>query len=476
MIWCSKSLGLGRGFFTATCKDDVRKAHAKGDEFSESFEKKAKILEITKNPCYHFFHNKPTCLDTGQTKGGILMDTGNIGFMILCTGLVFVMTPALAFFYGGLSQKKHLLNTMMMVIVTMGLASLLWIIIGYSLAFSGDNSFIGNLDKVFFNGVSSESSSGLPGGLFAAFQMMFVLITTAILTGAVAGRMRFSALLIFLSGWIILVYAPIAHMVWGGGFLDQIGSIDFAGGNVVHISSGISGLVLAMVLGQRKRKKNESFTPHNVPFVVLGTGLLWLGWFGFNAGSALAADGLAVHALLTTNTAAAAGMMSWMMLEWLVKGKPSIVGSCTGAVVGLVAITPGAGFVSIGSALIAGLLVSPICFYGTRFVKEKLGCDDALDAFGCHGLGGIFGGLITGLLADPAIGGETGLFFGGVDLFVAQILSILFTILFAGGVSFILIMVIKKFMPIRVSSSQEEKGLDHSLHNEQAYQDLLGNE
>ena len=404
------------------------------------------------------------------------MDTGNIGFMILCTGLVFVMTPALAFFYGGLSQKKHLLNTMMMVIVTMGLASLLWIIIGYSLAFSGDNSFIGNLDKVFFNSVSSESSSGLPEGLFAAFQMMFVLITTAILTGAVAGRMRFSALLIFLSGWIILVYAPIAHMVWGGGFLDQIGSIDFAGGNVVHISSGISGLVLAMVLGQRNRKENESFTPHNVPFVVLGTGLLWLGWFGFNAGSALAADGLAVHALLTTNTAAAAGMRSWMMLEWLVKGKPSIVGSCTGAVVGLVAITPGAGFVSIGSALIAGLLVSPICFYGTRFVKEKLGCDDALDAFGCHGLGGIFGGLITGLLADPAIGGETGLFFGGVDLFVAQILSILFTILFAGGVSFILIMVIKKFMPIRVSSSQEEKGLDHSLHNEQAYQDLLGNE
>ena len=404
------------------------------------------------------------------------MDTGNIGFMILCTGLVFVMTPALAFFYGGLSQKKHLLNTMMMVIVTMGLASLLWIIIGYSLAFSGGNPFIGNLDKLFFNGVSNEASSGLPEGLFAAFQMMFVLITTAILTGAVAGRMRFSALLVFLTGWIILVYAPIAHMVWGGGFLDQIGSIDFAGGNVVHISSGISGLVLAMVLGQRKRSENESFTPHNVPFVVLGTGLLWLGWFGFNAGSALAADSLAVHALLTTNTAAAAGMMSWMMLEWLVKGKPSIVGSCTGAVVGLVAITPGAGFVSIGSALIAGLLVSPICFYGTRFVKEKLGCDDALDAFGCHGLGGIFGGLITGLLADPAIGGETGLFFGGVDLFVAQILSILFTILFAGGVSFILIMLIKKFMPIRVSSSEEEKGLDHSLHNEQAYQDLLGNE
>ncbi|MDT2756385.1 ammonium transporter [Enterococcus asini] len=404
------------------------------------------------------------------------MDTGNIGFMILCTGLVFVMTPALAFFYGGLSQKKNLLNTMMMVIVTMGLASLLWIIIGYSLAFSGDNPFIGNLDKLFFNGVSSEASSGLPEGLFAAFQMMFVLITTAILTGAVAGRMRFSALLVFLTGWIILVYAPIAHMVWGGGFLDQIGSIDFAGGNVVHISSGISGLVLAAVLGQRKESENSSFTPHNVPFVVLGTGLLWLGWFGFNAGSALAADGLAVHALLTTNTAAAAGMMSWMMLEWVVKGKPSIVGSCTGAVVGLVAITPGAGFVSIGSALIAGLLVSPLCFYGTRFVKEKLGCDDALDAFGCHGIGGIFGGLLTGILADPTIGGETGLLFGGVDLFVAQILSILFTILFAGGVSFVLITLIKKFMAIRVSTSQEEKGLDYSLHNEQAYQDLLSND
>lgn len=404
------------------------------------------------------------------------MDTGNIGFMIICTGLVFVMTPALAFFYGGLSQKKNLLNTMMMVIVTMGLASLLWIVVGYSLSFSGDNPFIGNLDKLFFQGVSTEASSGLPEGLFAAFQMMFVLITTGILTGAVAGRMRFSALLLFLTFWIILVYAPIAHMVWGGGFLDQIGSIDFAGGNVVHISSGISGLVLALVLGKRQRLEQESFSPNNVPFVVLGTGLLWLGWFGFNAGSALGANATAIHALLTTNTAAAAGMMSWMALEWITKGKPTVVGSCTGAVVGLVAITPGAGFVSIGAALIAGLLVSPVCFYGTRLVKEKFGCDDALDAFGCHGIGGIFGGLITGIFAEPAIGGERGLLFGGIDLFVAQVLSILFTILFAGGVSFLIITLIKKFMPIRVSASEEERGLDHALHNEQAYQDLLGSE
>lgn len=402
------------------------------------------------------------------------MDTGNIGFIIVCTGLVFIMTPALAFFYGGLARQKNILNTMMMVIAVMGLASILWIVAGYSLAFSGENSFVGNLDKVFFKGVETTAVNGLPEGLFAAFQMMFVLITAAILTGAVAGRMRFSAILVFLTAWILLVYAPIAHMVWGHGFLEEIGSIDFAGGNVVHISSGISGLVLAAVLGKRHRQEGEAFAPHNIPFVVLGTGLLWLGWFGFNAGSALAADGTAIHALLTTNTAAAAGMLSWMGIEWAVKGKPSIVGTCTGAIVGLVAITPGAGFVSIGAALVFGLLVSPVCFFGIQLVKDKLGLDDALDAFGCHGLGGIFGGIMTGIFADPSIGGKTGLLFGETTLFIAQVLSILFTLAFAGGASWVIISVIKRVMPIRVSTAEEVAGLDNVLHDEKAYNTTLG--
>lgn len=399
------------------------------------------------------------------------MNTGNIAFIIICTGLVFIMTPALAFFYGGLSRQKNILNTMMMSICTLGLASVIWILIGYSLSFSGDGLFIGNLDKLFFQHVSMTKGDGIPEGLFAAFQMMFALITSAILTGSVAGRMRFSAIFLFLAVWLVVVYAPMAHMVWGGGFLDKIGSVDFAGGNVVHISSGISGLVLAIVLGKRKEVEH---VPHNIPFVVLGTGLLWLGWFGFNAGSALAADGLAIHALLTTNTAAAAAMLSWMGLEKLVNGKPSIVGACTGAVVGLVAITPGAGFISMQSALLTGVLVSPVCYYGIRFVKEKLGFDDALDAFGCHGIGGIFGGIITGIFADPSVGGRSGLVFGQTDLFVAQLLSIVITIVFAGTMSFIIISIIKKFIPLRVSELDELQGMDQCEHNEEAYNTVLG--
>lgn len=399
------------------------------------------------------------------------MNTGNIAFIIICTGLVFIMTPALAFFYGGLSRQKNILNTMMMSICTMGLASIIWILIGYSLSFSGDGLFIGNLDKLFFQHVSMTKGDGIPEGLFAAFQMMFALITSAILTGSVAGRMRFSAIFLFLAVWLVVVYAPMAHMVWGGGFLDKIGSVDFAGGNVVHISSGISGLVLAIVLGKRKEVEH---VPHNIPFVVLGTGLLWLGWFGFNAGSALAADGLAIHALLTTNTAAAAAMLSWMGLEKLVNGKPSIVGACTGAVVGLVAITPGAGFISMQSALLTGVLVSPVCYYGIRFVKEKLGFDDALDAFGCHGIGGIFGGIMTGIFADPSVGGRSGLIFGQTDLFLAQLLSIVITIAFAGTMSFIIISIIEKFIPLRVSELDELQGMDQCEHNEQAYNTVLG--
>ena len=402
------------------------------------------------------------------------MKTGNIAFILICSGLVFLMTPALAFFYGGLERRKNILNTMMMVICTLGLASILWIAIGYSLSFSGDHLLVGNLDKVFFNHVSMTKGDGIPEGLFAAFQMMFALIATAIITGSVVGRMKFSAIFLFIAAWIILVYAPLAHMVWGKGLLDAIGSIDFAGGNVVHISSGISGLVIAYVVGKRREYAQIEYRPHNIPFVVLGAGLLWFGWFGFNAGSALAADGLAIHALLTTNTAAASAMLSWMLIEKLVIGKPTVVGACTGAVVGLVAITPGAGFVSLWSSIIIGFLVSPFCFYFISVIKQKLQLDDALDAFGCHGVGGIFGGIMTGIFADPAVGGKAGLFYGNVQLFLAQLESIVFTIVFAGLLSFVIISVIKFFMPIRVTDSEEALGMDRIEHDETAYPTFMG--
>lgn len=402
------------------------------------------------------------------------METGNIAFILICSGLVFLMTPALAFFYGGLERRKNILNTMMMVICTLGLASILWIAIGYSLSFSGDHLLVGNLDKVFFNHVSMTKGDGIPEGLFAAFQMMFALIATAIITGSVVGRMKFSAIFLFIAAWIILVYAPLAHMVWGKGLLDAIGSIDFAGGNVVHISSGISGLVLAYVVGKRREYAQIEYRPHNIPFVVLGAGLLWFGWFGFNAGSALAADGLAIHALLTTNTAAASAMLSWMLIEKLVIGKPTVVGACTGAVVGLVAITPGAGFVSLWSSIIIGFLVSPFCFYFISVIKQKLQLDDALDAFGCHGVGGIFGGIMTGIFADPAVGGKAGLFYGNVQLFLAQLESIVFTIVFTGLLSFVIISVIKFFMPIRVTDTEEALGMDRIEHDETAYPTFMG--
>lgn len=402
------------------------------------------------------------------------MNTGNIAFILICSGMVFLMTPALAFFYGGLERRKNILNTMMMVICTMGLASVLWVALGYTLSFSGTGSFIGNLDKVFFNHVSMTEGEGIPEGLFAAFQMMFALITTAIITGSVVGRMRFSAIFLFIGFWLVLVYFPMAHMVWGGGFLDAIGSIDFAGGNVVHISSGISGLVLAVVVGKRREFHQTEYRPHNIPFVVLGAGLLWFGWFGFNAGSALAADGLAIRALMTTNTAAASAMLSWMLIEKIVLGKPTIVGACTGAVVGLVAITPGAGFVSLWSSFIIGALVSPFCYFFISVIKHRLGLDDALDAFGCHGVGGIFGGLMTGIFADPAVGGRSGLLYGRVDLFLAQAESIVFTILFAGILSFVIITLIKWVMPIRVSQQEEAVGMDRIEHDETAYPTFMG--
>jgi len=408
------------------------------------------------------------------------MISGNIAFILICSSLVFLMTPALAFFYGGLERRKNILNTMMMVICTMGLATVLWIILGYSLSFDGDGRFIGGLGHLFLQGVSETGNIihnlKIPDSLFSVFQMMFALITTAILTGSVVGRMKFSAIFIFIAIWSIFVYYPLAHMVWGGGFLSQIGSIDFAGGNVVHISSGVSGLVLAYVVGRRREYEQLEYRPHNIPFVVLGAGLLWFGWTGFNAGSALAADGLAIHAFFTTNAAAAAAMLSWMLIEKVLLGKPSVIGACTGGVVGLVAITPGAGFVSLGSSLLIGALVSPFCYYFISVLKGKLGLDDALDAFGCHGVGGIFGGIMTGIFTTPALALDSGagLFYGETKLFIAQLLAILFTLAYTSVVSFIIIKVISIFMPIRVSEREEAVGMDDTEHDETAYPTFMG--
>lgn len=408
------------------------------------------------------------------------IEGSSIAFIVICTGLVFLMTPALAFFYGGLERRKNVISTMMMSVVSLALATVMWFAVGYSLSFSGDGNLIGDLGHAFFQGVSdSESTRGLtiPDSLFAVFQMMFSIITVGILTGSVVGRMRFKPLLIFIVGWLLLVYYPFAHMVWDEGLLAQWGTIDFAGGDVVHITSGVSGLVLALVVGKRKDFNRLEYRPHNVPFVLLGAGLLWFGWFGFNAGSALAADGLAVHALVTTHLSAAAAMFSWILLEYLKNGKPSLVGASTGLVAGLVAITPGAGFVSTWSAVIIGLLVSPVCFYAIAIVKHKLGYDDALDAFGCHGVGGIFGGIVTGLFTTPELAldpDNIGLIYGNPRLFLVTIAAIVFTIVWSAGMTFILIKGISFFMPLRVSDREEAIGLDNTEHGETAYPTFMG--
>lgn len=410
------------------------------------------------------------------------MNNGSIAFIMFSAALVLLMTPALALFYGGLGRRKNVLNTMMMSLAPMSFAALLWIILGFSLAFSGHGALVGNFNHLFMNGVSMLKNSlfpsnQIPDGLFSGFQMMFSIIAVALLTGSVVGRMRFTPMLVFMALWLILVYYPLAHMVWGGGLLAKLGAIDFAGGNVVHISSGVSGLVLALVLGKRRDYERLEYRPHNIPFVVLGAMLLWFGWFGFNAGSALAANGVAVTAFMTTNTAAAAAMFSWMLVEKIKIGKPSAVGACSGAVVGLVAITPGAGFVSLWSAIVIGLVVSPICFFMISVVKAKLGYDDALDAFGCHGVGGMVGGIMTGIFTTPALAlqkGHVGLIYGSSKLLLANFLAVIFSAAFAALMSFIIIKGISLFTEIRVTERAEAIGLDDSEHEETAYPTFLG--
>lgn len=411
------------------------------------------------------------------------LNFADISFILICSALVFFMTPGLAFFYGGMARRKNVLNTIMSSFFICGLASVMWVLIGYSLSFGTDfHGIIGGFNYIGLSGVGAEPNSAyasnIPQLLFAAFQMMFAIITPALVTGSLVGRMKFSSLFVFVAAWLILVYYPLAHMVWGdSGLIRALGAVDFAGGNVVHISSGVSGLVACIILGKRREYGMLSYKPHNIPLVVLGAALLWFGWFGFNAGSALGANELAVHAFMTTNTSAACAMLTWMSIEKVKHGKPTVLGAATGAVVGLVAITPGAGFVPLWSSIIIGALVSPICFFFMGKVKSKFGYDDALDAFGCHGIGGIWGGIATGLFTQKSINSAAqwnGLFFGDTKLFVAQIMSIIITIVFAGVMTFIIVKVIKLFGDIRVSEDSEAEGLDITEHSESAYPSFNG--
>ena len=422
-----------------------------------------------------------------------MYDTGSTAFMLVCAMLVLLMTPGLAFFYGGLSRRKNVVNTMIMVFSAIGIVAITWTICGWSLAYGGDGSspFFGGFDQLgFLGGVTDmlaeaeavPEDAAYPTIINFIFQMAFCMITTAIITGSLAGRMKFGAVCAFVAVWTIVVYPPLAHMVWGGdGSLigDTIGALDFAGGDVVHISSGLTGLILCLMLGKHKGFGMMSYRPHNVPFVALGATLLWFGWFGFNAGSEFVADGVAGLALINTVVASGAALVSWMIVERVKVGKPTLVGAATGLVAGLVVITPAAGFVEPWAAIIMGLIVSPICYFAISFCKAKIGYDDALDAFGCHAVGGVVGGICTGVFCVPELswtdfGGV--LYTGDVSLLCSQIAGIAVTIVFVGILDVVLAFIVKACFKgsLRVSEEKEAQGLDIAAHGESAYPAYIG--
>lgn len=420
-----------------------------------------------------------------------MLNTGATAFMLVSAMLVFLMTPGVAFFYGGLARRKNVVNTMFMSFVIIGVVAIVWILVGWSLAYGGDGSspFIGGFDQLGCFGAVSEmlaeatdpGDATYPHMVDIAFQAAFACITAAIVGGALAGRMKFGAFIAFITVWIVVIYAPLAHMVWGGdgSFIgDQIGALDFAGGDVVHISSGLTGLVLCLLLGKRRIFGAVNHRPHNVPFVVLGATLLWFGWFGFNGGSAFASDGIAALALLNTFVASGAAMISWMIVEAIKTGKPTLVGAATGLVAGLVVITPAAGFVEPWAAIVMGLIVSPICYFAISFCKAKIGYDDALDAFGCHCVGGIVGGILTGIFCVPELSWTD---FGGLiytgdpTLLGAQCLGILVTVVFVAVGSLIIGLIVKAiFGGLRVTKEQEAAGMDMAAHSESAYPAFIG--
>lgn len=421
-----------------------------------------------------------------------MYDSGSTAFMLVCTMLVLLMTPGLAFFYGGLTRRKNVLNTMIMVFVVIGVVGVSWVVAGWSFAYGGDGTlaFFGGFDQIGCMNVvrdlltETEAVDGAvyPSIINIAFQMAFAMITTAIITGAVAGRMKFGAMVAFMVPWVLVVYAPLAHMVWGGeGSLigEMIGALDFAGGDVVHISSGLTGLILCIMMGRRKGFGMMSYRPHNVPFVALGATLLWFGWFGFNAGSEFAADGIAALALLNTVVASASGLLCWMLMERIVAGKATLVGAATGLVAGLVAITPAAGFVEPWSAIAMGFLVTPCCYFAISFCKRKFGYDDALDAFGCHTVGGIVGGILTGVFCVPELswtdfGGL--LYTGDFSLLGSQIAGIVVTIVFVIILDVVIGLIVTACFKgsLRVSDADEAQGLDVATHGESAYPAFVG--
>ncbi|MGE0627026.1 MAG: ammonium transporter [Hyphomicrobiaceae bacterium] len=399
------------------------------------------------------------------------LDSGDTAWMLTSTALVLLMTiPGLALFYGGMVRKKNVLATVMQSFAVCCLMTLVWMIAGYSMAFTDGgpfNAYVGGLSKAFFSGIGKDSLQGtIPESLFATFQMTFAIITPALICGAVADRMKFSSLLVFMTLWLLIVYAPICHWVWGGGFLGKDGVLDFAGGTVVHINSGIAGLVAALVLGRREGYGTENMAPHNLVLSVIGASLLWVGWFGFNAGSAAAANGSAGMAMAVTQIATAAAAIAWMIVEWMIHRKPSVLGIISGAVAGLVAITPAAGFVDPKGALIIGLAAGVVCFIFSTGVKRAVGYDDSLDVFGIHGIGGIVGAILTGVFAVKAIGGTSGLLEGNVGQVAVQAYGILATVIWSALATFVILMVIKVVMGLRVDKNTEVEGLDINLHGE----------
>ena len=401
------------------------------------------------------------------------MDTGSIAWMLTATLLVLFMTPGLAFFYGGLVRGRNVVSTLMYSFIAMGVASIVWVLWGYSLAFNDiGNGVVGGLEFIGLGGVSHEEGDGIPDLLFAAFQMTFAIITPALITGAFVERFKFTTYLIFLVLWVTLVYAPICHWVWGGGWIGGLegGALDFAGGTVVHINAGIAAVAAAYLVGKRR---NPGLEPHNVPFVVLGAAILWIGWFGFNAGSQLAADGVAVVAFVNTNTAAAAAAVVWAILSYVHTGRISAVGVATGVVAGLVAVTPAAGWVGPAGAFAIGIGAGVICHYAVHYeIVHKLGIDDSLEVFAVHGIGGIWGALATGIFAWGALTDSSGgLVNGNAGHFVANLIAVVVTLLYSGIVSFIILFVLDKIpgLGLRVSNQEEDIGIDIAEHGERGY-------
>ncbi|MFP4255724.1 MAG: ammonium transporter [Desulfobacterales bacterium] len=403
------------------------------------------------------------------------LDTGDTAWIIVATALVMMMTPAgLALFYGGMSRYKNLLNTLAMTFVAYCLASVIWVMWGYTLAFGPDaGGLIGGLDHLFLAGIGPDSLSGtIPTLVFVVFQMTFAAITVALVLGAIVDRMKFSAWIVFTVLWLTVVYSPMAHWVWGGGWMHAMGALDFAGGNVVHINAGVAGLVLSLMVGKRLGYGREAMFPSSVTLTALGAALLWFGWFGFNAGSQLAADGVAASAFLVTNTSAAVGALGWMFAEWYFDKRPTVLGIASGIVAGLVAITPAAGFVNMPAALVIGAVAGFIGFYSVARLKQKIGYDDSLDAFGVHGVCGMWGALATGIFANPSITeGAAGLMYGNPKQLVIQAVSIVATVAFTAAATFVVVLITRLVAGgLRVGSDNEITGLDSSIHGERAFE------